>query len=852
MRGEVNIGRVLISANAPVTMNSGDVVNFDSLACAVMRRQQQMIRVSEYHIEAGARVLGLTAETMRTALTSLGCVFWPCGPSDDALHLPASDAELWTVLLHYGHVFATPLMPTLPQWSQWLDPVNHAGDYSSEGKNRIWPSDVNEIIEALRKNFKLTEKIVETTIKSLREKGFSSPTKKHIAQYVKETNSSVPAILVHAAIEMRDLTDELSLCGESSSIDDERGHTGLLKPLFRPECGTKEEAIICAIDEVITSAHDWKNEKFGSWGYNDSGFVVDIRRDGTKCVMMKGDRYKISGNPLPGLIPFLEHESGLQIDPLRTALPVRVGEPHNIWRCELSYKCLAKLRSIVGGEEGRLSTRAIDRARHGTGHAQEDVYLIRSGGLDKIRIPDAILWPNKETEVEALVHLASEEGWCLIPFGGGTNVSHALRCPPKHDDPRPIISVDMRFMDRILWVNEEDLCAQVEAGITGSKLIHEMAQRGYTIGHEPDSVEFSTLGGWIATKASGMKRSKYGNIEDIVQGVRVVGSRGPMWQHKNAGQSAFERVSTGTDLCSIMMGSEGSFGIITSAVIKVWPIAECKEFESVVLPNFEAGIQFVHNIARMDKLKPASVRLLDNEQFRMGQALRKEIHGIRWLKEKFVKALGTLSGVFSAYDVVCVTIVFEGKNIEVELQKKVIKELVTKHGGLSAGSDIGQAGYGLTFVIAYLRDFAMSYQFLAESFETFVPWSRLREVVFATKKRIKDEHRSRSLPGNPLVSCRVTQLYDGGACVYFYFCMNFENVQDPSRTLAEIESAAREEILARGGSLSHHHGVGKLRTPFVNQVNSDSFCDMLQRVKQGIDPSNIFGAGNCGLGPVHS
>ena len=207
--------------------------------------------------------------------------------------------------------------------------------------------------------------------------------------------------------------------------------------------------------------------------------------------------------------------------------------------------------------------------------------------------------------VKKLVSLARTNNLCLIPFGGGTSVTHSVWCPPKSQEPRPIVSVDMRKMNKILWVNREvrsqrvkrashklgyrreyeplltpshllrsaqDGLACIEAGIVGRDLVDGLeGGYGLTMGHEPDSIEFSTLGGWVATKASGMKRNKYGNIEDIVSEVTLVGGGEG---NPDLSQSIVGRVSCGMELKDTILGSEGNFGIITSAVVKVSPLPE--------------------------------------------------------------------------------------------------------------------------------------------------------------------------------------------------------------------------------------------------------------------------------------
>ena len=419
-------------------------------------------------------------------------------------------------------------------------------------------------------------------------------------------------------------------------------------------------------------------------------------------------------------------------------------------------------------------------------------------------------------------------------------------CPDLQVEPRPIISVDTRRLNRILWVNEEDGLAHVEAGITGRELVEQLTLRGLTIGHEPDSYEFSTLGGWIATKASGMKRSKYGNIEDIVKKVFLASSIGRLDQGAaSSTELAWGRVSTGMDLESIVLGSEGCLGIVTSAIIRVWRIPESVEYDSVVLSNLDHGMRFARDVSLSGCYQPASCRILDNGHFRLGQALRARPDSVSTqLKTWLTKNLAHWWIPFDKDEVVCATISYEGSKDEVAAQKKAITKLASKHGGVSIGSRLGKEGYQLTFLVAYLRDFALTCNLLGESFETFVSWSRLLDLVSATKKTILDEHRNRLLPGKPFIGSRITQLYHEGACVYFYVCMPTEGVPEPSKALADLEDAARRTILAQGGSLSHHHGVGKVRAPLLLETENKAWIAAQHAVKESLDPLNIFGARN--------
>jgi alkyldihydroxyacetonephosphate synthase len=196
---------------------------------------------------------------------------------------------------------------------------------------------------------------------------------------------------------------------------------------------------------------------------------------------------------------------------------------------------------------------------------------------------------------------------------------------------------------------------------------------------------------------------------------------------------------------------------------------------------------------------------------------------------------------------VACTLVYEGDRAEVEAQQGVVKRLSAQHGGLRAGAENGRRGYQLTFGIAYIRDFVMKHHILGESFETSVPWSQVTSLCQNVKRRLHEEHARRGLPGRPFMTCRITQLYETGVCVYFYFAFYHKGVEDPSGVYAELERAARDEILRSGGSLSHHHGVGKLRQEFLPRIMSAAARDWLAETKRAVDPQNVFGGRNQAL-----
>lgn len=264
---------------------------------------------------------------------------------------------------------------------------------------------------------------------------------------------------------------------------------------------------------------------------------------------------------------------------------------------------------------------------------------------------------------------------------------------------------------------------------------------------------------------------------------------------------------------------------------------------SVVFKRFEDGFEFMRDVHRSGQI-PASIRLMDNLQFQFGQALKPKKEGLAALMSRLEKLYVLGVRGFEADKMVACTLLFEGDAEEVAAQERAVYALAARHGGIKGGSENGQRGYQLTFAIAYIRDFMMDHHILAESFETSVPWSQALALCENVKQRVWQEHTKRGLPGIPFITCRVTQLYQTGVCIYFYFGIRSKDLENASAVYGELEHIAREEILASGGSLSHHHGIGKLRQGFLGEVLSETALDWRRRLTESVDPNNIFGCGN--------
>jgi alkyldihydroxyacetonephosphate synthase len=193
---------------------------------------------------------------------------------------------------------------------------------------------------------------------------------------------------------------------------------------------------------------------------------------------------------------------------------------------------------------------------------------------------------------------------------------------------------------------------------------------------------------------------------------------------------------------------------------------------------------------------------------------------------------------------VAATIVMEGTAKEVAYQKSNIYPLARKFQGLATGATNGQRGYMLTYAIAYLRDFLSSYYIIGETFETSVSWSQIHQVCNAVAQQLQELHRQYRLPGKPYLSYRISQSYHTGVCIYFMFAVYVKGVEQPEVICGQIEHSLRQTIMARGGSISHHHGVGKIRQDFMKNTLSPASIELLHQIKLASDPQNIFGIRN--------
>lgn len=559
------------------------------------------------------------------------------------------------------------------------------------------------------------------------------------------------------------------------------------------------------------------------WGFADTAFETD-----DSAIVLRSNRYENGGKKLDRFAPFVEQAVGIAFDVTDRHEPVVPFVPEPVPCDEL----IVRLGEVVGREH--CTQDAEVRLRHGHGHHLEEIFKVMYDRLD--RVPDVVVYPDTADQVQEVLRVAAACQALVVPFGGGTAVTMALSCT---GEARPIVSLDLARMNRIRWLDPESRVACIEAGAVGRSLEAQLRAVGYTLGHEPDSIEFSTLGGWIATNASGMKKNRYGNIEDIVLDVTVVTLDGVLSQ-----ACTVPRASHGIDVRKLIFGSEGLLGVIVEATVRVHKAPEVQFYGSLVFPTWQAGLSFMRQLSSLQSV-PASVRLVDNLQFQFGRALKPgSSSGLGAQLQKFY--VERLKGIDVRQMVAC-TIVYEGYKTEQEALRSQVSALAKQYGGFSAGGRAGKDGYNLTFGIAYIRDFLLQYWTLGDSFETATPWNRVNDVIGGVKEAVARSHAEQGLQGHPFVTARISQVYQTGCCVYFYIGFHYKAARDPLHAFKEIEHAARLSILENGGALSHHHGIGKLRAPYLAQLKSPLALDWINKISAVMDPHGVLASGNQGV-----
>src|SRR4051812_11736653 len=377
--------------------------------------------------------------------------------------------------------------------------------------------------------------------------------------------------------------------------------------------------------------------------------------------------------------------------------------------------------ATVPFELPQASTDPLDRLVHARGKSLRDLVKHRRGDVG--RVPDVVTRPRDEGEVEQVMRTAIEHDAVLIPFGGGTSISGSLEAP--EGETRTVISLDMANLRRVLAIDAPSNLARIQAGAFGPDLERQLNAQGWTLGHFPDSFTHSTLGGWIATRSSGMQSDRYGDISDLVRALRVVTPTGVL------ATRPVPHTSTGPSVREMVLGSEGRLGVITEATVHVRRVPEQRQILGYLFPTWADGLAAMQDIAASEAA-PSVTRVSDAYETAFSFATRKHPTLLDRVKSK---ALQTFLTKRKHWDVeqMCLSFIgYEGTEEHVKAQRKATNRLLARHGGLCIGASPGELYDQKKFDTPYIRDFLLDRGALADVSETAAPWSRLSEVYDTT------------------------------------------------------------------------------------------------------------------------
>jgi alkyldihydroxyacetonephosphate synthase len=530
----------------------------------------------------------------------------------------------------------------------------------------------------------------------------------------------------------------------------------------------------------------------------------------------------------PALRPFIREVLGVDIARPGAAAPrwedlrSEVPEPH------LPDGLRDALIEAVG--EAFVSTDALDRVVHARGKSLRDLVRQRRGDFG--RVPDAVVRPGSEEEVGAVLRAALSAGAVLIAFGGGTSISGSLEAPAE--EGRPVLSVDLARLDRVLDIDVTSRLARVQAGVFGPHLEEQLAARGYTFGHFPDSFTHSTLGGWIATRSSGMQSDRYGDIADLVKGLRVVTPSGLLVTRPVPASS------TGPSIREMVLGSEGRLGLITEATVHVRPIPARREILGYLFPSFADGLEAMGEIAASE-CRVSVTRVSDAPETRFSFATRSDPTVIDRLKSA---ALKTYLSRRRGFDVgaMCLSFLgYEGSQGHVAEQRKAAGKIVARHGGLCIGASPGALYDQKKFDTPYIRDFLLDRGVAADVSETAMPWSRLGPVYDAVRAAANGAFAELGVQG--YIMCHLSHSYHSGACLYFTFAFESSPGADMIDQYGVAKSAIQQAFVDNGATLSHHHAVGTEHAQWLEQDISAPGVAMLRALFDGTDPGGHLNPG---------
>jgi alkyldihydroxyacetonephosphate synthase len=466
------------------------------------------------------------------------------------------------------------------------------------------------------------------------------------------------------------------------------------------------------------------------------------------------------------------------------------------------------LAAIVGAEYCGIDDRT--RLLRAGGKSTLDLLRRKDSGVQDA--PDAVLLPGSDEEVAAVLRFCADHSIAIVPFGGGTSVVGGL--DPIRGDFKAVVSLDLRRLNELHSLDEISGEAELGAGLTGPDAERLLGERGYSLGHFPQSFQFATIGGFAATRSSGQDSAGYGRFNDMVRGLRTVTPAGVL-DLGRAPESA-----AGPDLRQLMIGSEGVFGVITRVRVRVHPLPAATRYEAWSFPDFTTGADALRAVVQTGT-GATVLRLSDEAETGVNLATTESIG-----EQKVTGG--------------CLAItVFEGTEAHVESRHAETRALMETRGGTSLGEAPARAWEHGRFGAPYLRDSLLSAGALCETLETATNWSNLPALKAAVTEALTTSLAESGTPA--LVLCHISHVYPTGASLYFTVVAGQRD--NPIEQWRKAKTAASDAMMRTGATITHHHAVGADHRPWMRDEVGDLGVAVLRAVKATLDPAGILNPG---------
>lgn len=502
------------------------------------------------------------------------------------------------------------------------------------------------------------------------------------------------------------------------------------------------------------------------------------------------------------------------LGPVRHAVAledVRVGP------AALSGPARRALVGAVGAAHVRDDHRT--RVEHAGGKSYPDLVRRRAG--EAVGAPDAVVEPRDHGEVARVLAACAAHGVAVVPFGGGTSVVGGVE--PERGGFHAVVAVELGRLARVLHVAAGDRVATLEPGLRGARAEALLRERGCTLGHFPQSYEYATLGGYVATRSAGQASTGYGRIDERVLGLRCATPAGELRVGRGVASAA------GPDLRGLLTGSEGTLGILTELTLEVSPAPELEHHEAWAVPSFAAGAATLRALVHAG-VAPDIARLSDEDETATSLA---QLGGRAAALRGYLAARGLTRP--------CLLVLgWEGGRDAVARRRRATRRVLRRRRVRPLGRAGGAAWAAGRFRGPYLRDDLLDRGVMVETLETAAPWSRLGALYLGVRAALTDTLAARGTP--PLVMCHISHLYPTGASLYFTWVARQQTGRELEQWHA-AKTAASQAILARGGTITHHHAVGTDHRPWMAREVGPLGLEALRGVKDRLDPQGIMNPG---------